>query len=87
MLLCFVINQFNTTYSKHIINTIKKDHNNKQKVNELIAYVNTHGGIGYAKAAMEKLIQEALEILDTFEDNDAKSSLRELVKYIVQRSH
>jgi octaprenyl-diphosphate synthase len=83
----YTLNTAEPGVRKHIINTIKKDHNNKQKVNELIAYVNTHGGIGYAKAAMEKLIQEALEILDTFEDNDAKSSLRELVKYIVQRSH
>ncbi len=83
----YTLNTAEPAVRKHIINTIKKDHNNKQKVNELIAYVNTHGGIGYAKAAMEKLIQEALEILDTFEDNDAKSSLRELVKYIVQRSH
>ncbi|MFA7381570.1 MAG: polyprenyl synthetase family protein [Bacteroidia bacterium] len=83
----YTLNTAEPTVRKHIINTIKKDHNNKQKVNELIAYVNTHGGIGYAKAAMEKLIQEALEILDTFEEGDAKSSLRELVKYIVQRSH
>jgi octaprenyl-diphosphate synthase len=83
----YTLNTAEPGVRKHIINTIKKDHNNKQKVNELIAYVNTHGGIGYAKAAMEKLIQEALEILDTFEENDAKSSLRELVKYIVQRSH
>jgi octaprenyl-diphosphate synthase len=83
----YTLNTAEPAVRKHIINTIKKDHNNKPKVNELIAYVNTHGGIGYAKAAMEKLIQEALEILDTFEDNDAKSSLRELVKYIVQRSH
>jgi len=83
----YTLNTAEVAVRKHIINTIKKDHNNKQKVNELIAYVNTHGGIGYAKAAMEKLIQEALEILDTFEEGDAKSSLRELVKYIVQRSH
>lgn len=83
----YTLNKAEPGVRKHIINTIKKDHNNKQKVNELIAYVNTHGGIGYAKAAMEKLIHEALEILDTFEEGDAKSSLRELVKYIVQRSH
>lgn len=83
----YTLNTAEPAVRKHIINTIKKDHNNKQKVNELIAYVNTHGGIGYAKAAMEKLIHEALEILDTFEEGDAKSSLRELVKYIVQRSH
>lgn len=83
----YTLNTAEPAVRKHIINTIKKDHNNKQKVNELIAYVNTHGGIGYAKTAMEKLIQEALEILDTFEESDAKSSLRELVKYIVQRSH
>ncbi|HLP33919.1 MAG TPA: polyprenyl synthetase family protein [Bacteroidia bacterium] len=83
----YTLNTAEPAVRKHIINTIKKDHNNKQKVNELIAYVNTHGGIGYAKAAMEKLIQEALGILDTFEEGDAKSSLRELVKYIVQRSH
>lgn len=83
----YTLNTAEPAVRKHIINTIKKDHNNKQKVNELIAYVNTHGGIGYAKTAMEKLIQEALEILDTFEEGDAKSSLRELVKYIVQRSH
>ena len=83
----YTLNTAEPGVRKHIINTIKKDHNNKQKVNELIAYVNTHGGIGYAKAAMEKLIHEALEILDTFEEGDAKSSLRELVKYIVQRSH
>lgn len=82
----YTLNNASPDVRKHIINTIKKDHNNKQKVNELIAYVNTHGGIEYSRDAMNQLITEALQILDTFDESEAKTSLRELVHYIVQRS-
>jgi octaprenyl-diphosphate synthase len=82
----YTLNNASPDVRKHIINTIKKDHHNKQKVNELIAYVNTHGGIEYSREVMNRLISEALLILDTFEDSEARTSLRELVHYIVQRS-
>jgi octaprenyl-diphosphate synthase len=71
---------------KKIINTIKKDHDKKEKVNELIAFVNSHGGIEYTKKVMQSYIQEALACLTTIPDSHSKQALIQLVHYIIDRN-
>jgi octaprenyl-diphosphate synthase len=83
----YTLNQAEPRVRKSIINTIKNHHNNKKKVNEVIAYVNAHQGITYTQVAMKKYVDEALAIIDQLPENQYKSNVKELVHYIIDRHH
>lgn len=83
----YTLNQAEPRVRKSIINTIKNHHNNKKKVNEVIAYVNAHQGINYTQLAMKKHVDEALAIIDQLPENQYKSNVKELVHYIIDRHH
>jgi octaprenyl-diphosphate synthase len=83
----YTLNQAEPRVRKSIINTIKNHHNNKEKVNEVIAYVNAHQGIAYTQVAMKKYVDEALAIIDQLPENQYKSNVKELVHYIIDRRH
>ena len=77
----------NTTRSerKHIIKLIKNHNEDKAKVAEVIDFVRNSGGLEYAQKAMCDYRDSAFEILDTFEDNEARTALRALVNYVTER--
>ena len=83
----YTLNQAEPRVRKSIINTIKNHHNNKKKVNEVIAYVNAHQGITYTQVAMKKYVDEALAIIDQLPENQYKLNVKELVHYIIDRHH
>lgn len=68
-----------------ILKTIKRDNNNKSKVQDVINYVYQSGGIEYAQEIMLKYRNEALEILFSFEDNKSRHALEGLVNYTIER--
>ncbi len=71
---------------RKIINTIKKDSTNPRKVKEVISFVNDSGGIEYATDVMHRYRQEAIEILNDFPPNEASTSLRQLIDFVVDRT-
>ena len=85
--LIYSINTANSTEKKWLIRSVKKHNNNKKRVNEVIEYVKTHGGLNYARQAMYDYRDKALRILDEFPDSDANQSLRTLLNYVVERKH
>jgi octaprenyl-diphosphate synthase len=82
----YTLNKADKTTRNRIINTIKNDHTNTQKIKEVIAYVQQHGGIEYAVATMKRYRDEALELLNQFSDNEAKDSLKLLVHFVIDRT-
>ena len=70
---------------RRIINIIKNHSHKPKKVEEVISYVKGSGGIEYAKEVMHRFYQEALKVLDGFEDSEYKSSLAQLVTYTIER--
>eukprot|EP01006_Ploeotia_vitrea_P058471 TRINITY_DN69492_c0_g1_i1.p1 TRINITY_DN69492_c0_g1~~TRINITY_DN69492_c0_g1_i1.p1 ORF type:complete len:311 (+),score=-30.13 TRINITY_DN69492_c0_g1_i1:80-1012(+) len=70
---------------RRIINRVKQSEKKPYKVAEVVAFVKESGGIEYATQKMKKYYHEALEILDDFPDSEAKDSLLELVKFIIER--
>ncbi|PCH92335.1 MAG: polyprenyl synthetase [Bacteroidetes bacterium] len=80
-----VLNRSTAKEKRWLINTIKNEHNNEEKVQEIMDYVVKHGGIEYAHASMQTHKDKALAILDDFPDSDAKESLRELITYTIER--
>lgn len=77
----------NTSHSerKRIIKLIKNHNEDKEKVAEVIEFVRKSGGLEYAQKAMYDYRNSAFEILDTFENNEARESLRALVNYVTER--
>jgi len=72
---------------RKIINIIKNNNNDPEKVAEVIDFVLKSGGIEYANQCMNEYKQKALDVLATFKDNDSKKSLIELVKFTTERKN
>ena len=83
--LIHVLSKSDKKQKRYIINIVKKHHNNPKKVQELIDYVIDHGGIEYAKGKMHELKDSALAMMDDMPDNEARTSLRDLVNYVIDR--
>lgn len=70
---------------KWLINSVKNHHEDKARVSKVIDYVMASGGIEYARDKMLAYRDEALEILHTFEEGEARNSLEGLVNYTIER--
>ncbi|MBT7458808.1 MAG: polyprenyl synthetase family protein [Flavobacteriaceae bacterium] len=64
---------------------VKKYNTNRKKVNEIIEFVKSKGGLDYAVEKMHAFQNEANLILNTFPESDAKDSLQKLVSYVINR--
>ena len=83
--LIYTLNNSDKKTKAFIINTIKNDSKNSRKVEQIINIVKEKKGLEYAKNKMNLFVNEALEILNEFENNESKSSLINLVEYVVKR--
>ncbi len=84
--LIYTLNKANGTLKRKIINIVKNESENPQKVKEVIEIVRNGGGIEYAIEVMNKYYTEALSMLDIFPNSDYKTSLRNLVTYTIERN-
>lgn len=83
--LIFALKNSSPKEKKQILHTIRKHNKNTKKVQEIINLVKERGGIEYTEQQMNIYKEKALDILNTFPDNDAKAALKELVDYVVSR--
>lgn len=72
---------------RKIINIIKNNNNDPEKVAEVISFVIKSGGIEYAGQLMNEYKKRALDILDTFSNSDSKTSLQQLVIFTTERKN
>jgi octaprenyl-diphosphate synthase len=68
-----------------IIYTIKNNNTNKQKVAEVMKYVEEYGGIDYAIKAMEVYKNKALELLYSFPISESRDAMEELINFTINR--
>ena len=83
--LIYTLNNVSKKEKNNIINIVKNHHENNKKVAELIELVKENGGLNYAENVMIEYRNEALEILNQFDDNEAKRSLKLLLNYVINR--
>ncbi len=83
--LIFALNQASRSERKKIINIVKRHNDKPEKVNEVIEFVRTSGGLEYAEKAMLAYRAEAFEILHTFPPSAARESLEDLVTFVTER--
>jgi octaprenyl-diphosphate synthase len=84
--LIYALNQADWSMKRRIINIIKNESENSQKVAEVIEFVKQSGGLEYATKAMKNLVEEAQNILNTFPETTFKRSLAGLVQFTIERS-
>src|SRR6478735_1692915 len=81
----YTLNNTDRSTRNTIINTIKNHNTNKARIAEVIDYVNKHNGITYTKETMLRYKQEAIDILNTFDDRQTANQLSILVDYVIDR--
>jgi len=83
--LIYVLNNCDSKEKKWIINSVKNHNMDKKRVNEVISFVKSHGGLDYAVTKMKEFQKEALAILDDYQESPYKQSLALMVNYVIER--
>ena len=83
--LIYTLNEVDNRKKKWIINSIKKHNRDKSIIKEIISLVKETGGLEYAIEKMNYFHKIALEDLNKLPDNEFKSSLTEMINYVIQR--
>ena len=83
--LIHTLNTCSTKEKKWLINSIKKHNKNKKRVKEVIAFVKENGGIEYTISKMNAYKNKALSILENYPESEYKSSLLQMIDYVVER--
>ena len=83
--LIYTLNISDPVQKKSIINTIKNHNSDNKKVAGLIQLVKKNGGLEYATKKMKEYHKKALIILEDFEDNDVKVSLKKMIDFVIER--
>ena len=82
--LIFALNKCDAKKKKEIIKKIRKGEKNKS-ISEIISFVVDSGGIEYSQKIAEEYSQKAKNCLNIFDNSDSKTSLIQLVDYVVER--
>lgn len=85
--LIYTLQNVDKDLKRKIIYIVKNKNTDKQKVNEVIAYVKQYGGIEYATQKMVEYQKSALDMLDKYPDTPAKEALIQLVNYVIDRKY
>jgi len=85
--LIYALSKASWLEKRRIISIVKNDSEKPRKVKEVIEFVKKSGGIEYAKTAMNRYYQEALNLLTAFPESAYRNSLRDLVQFTIDRKN
>lgn len=85
--LIYALNNADRADKSRIIYIVKNNSTDREKVNEVINYVQRSGGIQYAQEKMTQYKSDALDILNTFPDSPSVSAMKELVDFVIDRKY
>ena len=83
----YTLNHCENSLRKKIINIIKNENRNKDKVKFVLDVVKSTGGIDYAARKMLSFRDEALRLLHSFESSETRDALEDLVRYTTDREY
>lgn len=83
--LIYIMNKVNKKDKKLIINTIKKEKQDPQKIKQIISIVINQGGIDYAEKKMHYYKNLALNDLDSLPNSPSKEAFIGLINYSINR--
>ncbi|MEQ1744413.1 MAG: polyprenyl synthetase family protein [Saprospiraceae bacterium] len=83
--LIYALAQADRPTRRHIINLVKNESHKSEKVGEVIQFVRQSGGLEYARQAMHRYRQEALDLLHTVPESPARQALGDLLLFVTER--
>jgi octaprenyl-diphosphate synthase len=84
--LIYALNKAGWMEKRRITYIVRNQSHKPKKVQEVIDYVRASGGLEYANQVMQRYYQEAMKLLETFQDSPYKKSLQQLVQYTIERN-
>ncbi len=84
--LIYTLNNCDPATRRKIINIVKNENDQPQKVNEVIAFVKKSGGLEYTEKIMLNFRNEAISILASMPAGEANQSLLKLIDYTIDRT-
>lgn len=81
----YALNNASGSDRRRIIYMIKNNHSEPKRVLEIMDFVRQSGGIEYSQTVMQRYRQEALDLLRTFEPNEGRKGLEELLWFTTER--
>ena len=83
--LIYALNNASYLDKRKIINTIKNNQDDPDKIAKVVDFVLKSGGIEYATKKMNEHKDIALQLLSSFNNSEAKKALEQLVLYTIER--
>lgn len=83
--LIYTLSKVDRSTRKQIINIVKNENQNPEKVRWVIDTVRSHGGLQYAIEKMHAYRNESLKLLAGFPESDAKNSIAGLIEFTIER--
>lgn len=83
--LIYTLNKVDFLTKRKIINIVKNDNQNTEKVRWVIQTVRENGGMEYATQKMNEYKNSSLQMLNAFGNNEAKMAIQQLIEFTVNR--
>lgn len=83
--LIYALNNVSTLEKKQILKIVSSKDPGKTQLKTVVDFVKNNGGFNYAIKRMDEYKQQSIDILNSFPENEARSSLLEFVKYVTNR--
>lgn len=83
--LIYVLNNTSSKNKKWLVNSVKNHNKDKKRINQVIEFVKSEGGLDYATQQMKIYQKKALDILADYPESEFKSSLTDMVDYVIER--
>jgi len=84
--LIYLFETMNEQEVRKIKRKIKKHHDNTDKMQEIASFISKSKGIKYAWKKMEEYKNNALLLLDEYEDSETKELFKKLIEYTISRN-
>ncbi len=85
--LIYALNKVDTATKRKMINVVKNENQDLEKVAWLIATVRSNGGMDYAAQRMNEYKEEAQKLLYSFPESDARHSIAQLIAFTIERKN
>jgi len=83
--LIFALNKASRSDKRRLINIVKNHNQEPRRVDEVIEFVRSSGGIEYTEQKMETYKQEAIRLLKEYPESIERDSLEEMIRFTTER--
>jgi octaprenyl-diphosphate synthase len=76
--------------ARAMIRLVKKNsswHSRKSDYRDIVNFIERHGGVTYAMQTANRFTEEAVAVLEAYQDSPFKNALTNLVRFITSREH